>query len=105
MYVQEREQLILQLQQLREKVFQAMTDFAKAHHFTAYRTWQKLSGDVFHWNFERDPSRLIFGVLQPYAPELYAIHPNRDVWLKNWIQCDQQPQNTLHQKFDPLSCV
>ena len=105
MYAQDKNEVIAQLQQLRENVFQAMTDFAKHHKFTAYRTWQKISGDVFYWNLGRDPSNLIFGVLQPYAPELYAIHPNRDVWLQNWINCENQPANTLKMKFDPLSCV
>ena len=105
LYYKEPEKVIPQLQQLRESVFDAMTSFAKKHNFTAYRTWQKLSGDVFYWNNGRDPSRLIFGVLQPYPPELYAIHPDRDEWFQRWQTCEQQPGNNLHISFDPLSCV
>ncbi|EAY19943.1 hypothetical protein TVAG_401970 [Trichomonas vaginalis G3] len=105
LYEKDPQRLLQQLQYLRESVFKAMVSFARYHNFTGYRTWQKLSGDVFNFNYERPPSSLIFGVLQPYSPELYAIHPNRDVWLENWKKCQDHPKNRLHFAFDPLSCV
>ena len=105
LYETDPKKLIPQLQYLREKVFDAMTSFAKSHKFTAYRTWQKLSGDVFFFNYNRTVDNLIFGVLQPYAPEFYAINPNRTQWLENWKNCEKHPKNYNHFAFEPLSCV
>lgn len=105
LYEKDPERVFTQLQILREKVFKAMVSFARHHKFSAYRTWQKLSGDLFNINFGRPPNALIFGILQPFAPEYYAIHPNRDVWLENWKKCAEHPNNYIHVAFDPLSCV
>ena len=100
-----KSEVIVQLNKNRESVLLAMTSFADYYGFKDFRTWQKLSGDCLHLNYQRPNHLHIFGVLQLYPPDYYSIHPNREEWFENWINSKNHSLNYQKIDFDPLSAI
>lgn len=95
-----------QIQNYRQEIVDVMVSFAKEYGFTGYRTWQNIKGDLFLINSKYQNKReKIRGFLQVHAPDLYAIHPNPDVWFKYWAKPDTHPENTSKIVYDPIACV